>query len=69
MNLFENGGTRGHYLKLEFKYLIDIKIPPTSIQSEREFSTATKMGNKLRSSLRDGTLDALLFLRLYFQNK
>ncbi|KAL4126214.1 hypothetical protein QTP88_010440 [Uroleucon formosanum] len=28
MNLFENGGTRGHHLELAFKYLMS--IPPTS---------------------------------------
>lgn len=66
MNLFENGGTRGHHLNLAFKYLMS--IPPTSIESERAFSAAAYIGNKLRSRLGDGTLDALLFLRSYFQN-
>uniref|UniRef100_A0A2S2QKB9 HAT C-terminal dimerisation domain-containing protein n=1 Tax=Sipha flava TaxID=143950 RepID=A0A2S2QKB9_9HEMI len=67
MNLFENGGTRGHHLELAFKYLMS--IPPTSIESERAFSAAAYMGNKLRSRLGDGTLDALLLLRSYFQHK
>ncbi|KAL4083320.1 hypothetical protein QTP88_028649 [Uroleucon formosanum] len=66
MNLFENGGTRGHHLKLAFKYLMSIS--PTSIESERAFSTAAYIGNKLRSRLGDGTLDDLLFLRSYFKN-
>jgi hypothetical protein len=66
MNLFENGGTRGHHLELAFKYLMS--IPPTSIESERAFSAAAYIGNKLRSRLGDGSLDALLFLRSYFQN-
>jgi hypothetical protein len=67
MNLFENGGTRGHHLELAFKYLMS--IPPTSIESERAFSAAAYIGNKLRSRLGDGTLDALLLLRSYFQHK
>jgi len=67
LNLFENGGTRGHHLELAFKYLMS--IPPTSIESERAFSAAAYIGNKLRSRLGDETLDALLFLRSYFQNK
>ena len=67
MNLFENGGTRGHHLELTFKYLMS--MPPTSIESERAFSAAASIGNKLRSRLGDGTLNALLFLRSYFQNQ
>lgn len=67
MSLLKNGGTRGHNLDLAFKYLMS--IPPTSIQSESVFSAATYIGNKLRSRLGDGTIDALLFLRSYFQNK
>lgn len=62
MNLFENGGTRGHHLQLVYKYLLT--IPPTSVEAERAFSAA---GYKLRSRLGDDTLDALLFLRSYFQ--
>lgn len=67
MNLFENGGSRGHCLELAFKYLMS--IISTSIESERAFSVAAYIGNKLRSRLRNGALDVLLFLRSYFQNK
>ena len=45
MNLFENGGTRGHHLELAFKYLMS--TPPTSIELERAFSAAAYIGNKL----------------------
>jgi len=46
-----------------------MSIPPTSIESERPFTVAAYIGNKLRSRLGDGTLDALLFLRSYVQKK
>jgi len=46
-----------------------MSVPPTSIESERAFSAAAYMRNKLRSKLGDGTADALLLLRSYFQNK
>jgi len=66
MNLFENGGARGHHLELTLKYLMS--IPPTSIESKRTFSAAFYIGKRLRSRLGNETLDALLFLRSYFQN-
>ncbi|GBP64618.1 hypothetical protein EVAR_46547_1 [Eumeta japonica] len=64
MSLFENGGVRGYYLETAYKYLMS--IPPTSVEPERAFSAY--VGNKLRSRLGSQTLDALIFLRLYFQN-
>lgn len=67
MDLFKNGETRGHHLVVAFKYLIS--TPPTSIESKRAFLAAAYVENKLRSRLGYGTLDALLFLRSYFQNK
>lgn len=63
LSLFDNGRARGHHLELVYKYLLS--IPPTSVEAERAFSAAGYIGNKLRSRLRDDTLDALLFLRLY----
>jgi len=66
MNLLENGGACGHHLELTLKYLMS--IPPTSIESERASSAAAYVGNRLRSLLGNETLDALLFLRSYFQN-
>lgn len=35
MNLFENGGARGHHLELAYKYLMST---PTRIETERAFS-------------------------------
>jgi len=66
INLFENGRAREYYLKLTFKYLMS--IPTTSIESELAFSAAVYTGNRLRSRFGNETLDALLFLRSYFQN-
>lgn len=40
MHLFENEGTRGHHLD-------SMSTPTTSIESERAFSVAAYMGNKL----------------------
>ena len=67
MHLFENGGNRGHNLELVYQYLLS--IPPTSIEPERAFSAAGYLGSKIRSRLNDQTLNALLFLRAYFQTK
>lgn len=66
MSLFENGGVRGYHLETAYKYLMS--IPPTSVEPERAFSAAAYVGNKLRSRLGSQTLDALIFLRLYFRN-
>ena len=67
MHLFENGGNWGHNLELVYQYLLS--IPPTSIEPERAFSAAGYLGSKIRSRLNDQTLNALLFLRAYFQTK
>ena len=67
MHLFENGGNREHNLELVYQYLLS--IPPTSIEPERAFSAAGYLGSKIRSRLNDQTLNALLYLRAYFQTK
>lgn len=64
MALHENGGDRGKFLTRAYNYLLTIK--PTSVESERAFSTAGYFCNKLRSRLNDSTLDALMMLRSYF---
>jgi len=53
-------------IELALKYLMS--IPPTSIEPECAFSAAVYVGNRLRSRFGNETLDALLFLRSYFQN-
>ena len=41
-------------------------IPPTSIESERAFSTSSNFCTKKRSSLSDFSLNTLVFLKYYF---
>lgn len=65
MKLFEDGGKRGFHLELAYEFLIG--IVPTSVESERAFSSSGYLCNKLRSSMRDDTLDHLCFLRSHFQ--
>lgn len=61
MTLFENGGNRGENLTLAYKYLT--AIPPTSVEAERIFSSFSF------TSLSDRSLDAISFLRSYYQEK
>lgn len=65
IDLFVSGGVRGKYLQAAYSYLETIL--PTSVDCERCFSTATYVGNKIRSRLSDETLDALIFLRNYLK--
>ena len=44
-----------------------MSIPPTSIESERNFSTTTYFATKIRSRLNDDTLSALVFLKNYYK--
>jgi hypothetical protein len=66
MVLFENGGNRGLYLTCILNAVLT--VPPTSVESERGFSSAAYLCPKLRSSLGDLTLDALCHLRAHFQH-
>lgn len=66
ITLFEQGGSRGHHLKLIYDCLQT--IPPTSVEAERAFSSAGYLCNKIRSNLKDDTLDQLCFLRSHFRN-
>lgn len=61
--IFESIGKRGHHLELACQYVMTISVEP-----ERAFSAAGYIGSKIRSRLGDVTLDALLFLRSFFQN-
>ena len=65
MTLFESGGARGHHLQLIYEHLKSIS--PTSVESERAFSSSGYICNKIRSSLNDDTLEELCFLRSYFK--
>jgi hypothetical protein len=62
--IFEKTGARGKHLQLVYDYLCT--ITPTSVESERAFSAASQICTKIRSSLRDETIDCLCFLRAYF---
>ena len=44
-------------------------IPPSSIESERAFSITGQFVTKLRSTLGDDSIDALVFLKSYYKNK
>ncbi len=44
-------------------------IPPSSIESERSFSTTSFYGTKIRSRLQDDVLSALVFLKHYFNKQ
>ena len=65
MTKFESNGYRGPHLTLEYEAILT--IPPTSVESERAFSTAGYFCTKIRSRLNDETLNTLCFLRSYFQ--
>ncbi|CAG4943549.1 unnamed protein product [Parnassius apollo] len=67
MLLFENGGDRGQLLSKAYRWIRSIK--PTSVESERAFSAAGILCNKLRTSLSDKTINCLSFLRTYFQQQ
>lgn len=60
----EKTGKSGKYLELIHEYLKQIK--PTSVESERAFSTSGFICNKIRSSLKLETLRNICFLRSYF---
>ena len=64
MSLFEDEGVQGKYLQQVYDLLLTIQ--PTSVESERAFSAAGSILNKLRCRMDDKTLDALCFLRGYF---
>jgi len=65
ISLFDAGGNRGLHLELAYKLLR--YIPPTSVESERAFSSAGYFCSKLRSRFNDDSLDKLCFLRFYSQ--
>ena len=53
---------------LEVLYNALLTIPPTSVESERAFSVFGYFCNKIRSSLKTATINALIFLREYYKN-
>ena len=65
IDIFINGGEKGYYLQKAFDYLLTVQ--PTSVESERCFSSSGFICNKFRSRLEDATLNALVFLKFHFQ--
>lgn len=66
MNYFSDHGVKGKYLEIAFQSLLSIR--PTSIESERAFSSASYFCTKVRSRLDDESLNVFCFLRSYFNN-
>ena len=64
MELFESGGSRG--CNLQFVYEVLLNIKPTSVKSERVFSTSGNFCSKLRSRLGDDSLSKICYLKSYF---
>ena len=64
MSLFEDEGVRGKYLQQVYDLLLTIRR--TSVESERAFSAAGIILNKLSCRMDNKTLDPLCFLRGYF---
>jgi hypothetical protein len=62
---FDNGGKRGDVLNFIYESLLS--VPPTSVESERAFSSAGYICSYLRVNLSDKTLNDLCYLRSYFQ--
>lgn len=65
MATFEAGGSRGQYLQEMYNHMKSIS--PTSVESERAFSSAGYFCSKIRSRLNDETLSELIFLRSHFR--
>lgn len=65
MTFFESDGIRGEYLTLAYEYILTVQ--PTSVEAERAFSASGYICSSLRSRLGDDTINAICFLRAYFQ--
>lgn len=62
--IFDDSGIKGPLLSLTYELLLTVK--PTSVESERAFSSTTFFCNKLRTRLNDDSLDHLCFLKAFF---
>ena len=61
LNIAEQTGKRG--VLLEKVYQMLLTVPPTSVESERIFSSCAYLCNRFRSSLSDRSLNTLCFIR------
>ena len=64
MSYFALEKSRGKYLNIAFQYLMTCR--PTSVESERAFSSAGQICTKFRSSLKYESIDMICFMRAYF---
>ena len=61
----KNDGTRPYHLELLYNAMLN--ITPTSVESERAFSSAGLFVTKIRSRLGDSTINMLVFMRDYLK--
>ncbi len=64
--IYENSGVMGGKLLLVLNWFKTIK--PTSVESERVFSTSSNIKTKVRNLLSDESLNKLIFLKYWFIN-
>ena len=64
LKLFEASGTQTQGIEILYNALLTIQ--PTSVESERVFSTTGTFVNKIRNRLSDETINALTVLKTYF---
>lgn len=64
LKLFEASGTQTQGIEILYNALLTIQ--PTSVESERVFSTTGTIVNKIRNRLSDETINALTVLKSYF---
>jgi len=64
MSIMESLGSRGKMLKPLLEMLMT--VPPCTVESERAFSSANNFCRKIRTNLGDESLNALVFLKYYF---
>ena len=61
LNIAEQTGRRGNLLEKVYQMLLT--VPPTSVESEKVFSSCSYLCNKFRSSLSDKSLNILCLIR------
>ena len=63
LNIAEHSGKEGyHIILLEKVYQMLLTVPPTSVESERIFSSCAYICNRFRSRLSDRTLNTLCLI-------
>lgn len=64
--IYEVTGIRSR--NLDFLYLALLTVKPTSTESERVFSTSRIVMSRLRTRMRDESINAIVFLKTFFQS-